>query len=309
MNELVTKLMFTCNPKIVSSLLKSMCDYGSGGGFWEHEAIMFYVPHSDETKQAILAAATTRGLGRNWTLASLLREYNFTKEELKPLIVAALASDNEPGWAPGADLARQFPDDAFTERLVALAKTPRNNAQTAAIDALAYNRTDEGVKTLKELLSDPHENIWTPLAFAIENAYNSRRDTMGRPLRPDDFTLEDMKPLIQHLMSSDNQILGVDTAINLIGQFGGDDFTTQLIAIATSPGTYTRDSAIYALALNRTDEGVKTLKTLLNDTDPKVCTWAENAIRSAYTSRGNSRGRPLKPDDFDKQYQQPETVK
>jgi hypothetical protein len=309
MNGLVTKLMFTCSPKIVPSLLKSMCDYGSGGGFWEDEAITYYVPHSEETKQAILAAANAWGLGRNWSLTSLLREYDFTKEEMKPLIERALAPDNEPGWAPGADLARQFPDDEFTARLIAIAKTPRDNAQTAAIDALAYNRTDEGVKTLKELLSDPHQNIWTPLAFAIQNAYNYRRDTMGRPLRPDDFTAEDMKPLIEHLMSPDNQISGVDTGINLIGQFGGDEYTARLIAIATSPDNNGRYSAIYALALNRTDEGVKTLKTLLNDPDPKIQKMTEDALRNAYTSHGNSRGRPLKPEDFDPKYREPEPGK
>jgi ankyrin repeat protein len=304
-NELVTKLMFTCNPKIVPCLLNSMCDYGSGGGFWEHEAIMYYVPHSEETKQAILAAANAWGLGRNWSLASLLREFDFGKKEMKPLIERALAPDNEPGWAPGADLARQFPDDEFTARLVAIAKTPREIAQTAAIEALAYNRTDEGVKTLKELMSDPHEKIWTPLAFAIQNAYNYRHDSTGRPLRPDDFTAKDFKPLIQHLMSSDNQVSGVDTAIGLIGQFGGDEYTAQLIAIATSRGNNARASAIYALALNRTDEGVKTLKALLNDPDPKICTMTEDALRNAYTSHGNSRGRPLLPEDFDEKYRQP----
>jgi HEAT repeat protein len=228
---------------------------------------------------------------------------------MKPLIERALAPDNEQDWAAGAGLAQQFGDDAFTERLVAIAKTPRISAQTAAIEALAYNRTDDGVKTLKELMSDPHQNIWTPLAFAIQNAYNYRRDAMGRPLRPDDFTAEDMKPLIEHLMSSDNQISGADTAIGLIGQFGGDEYTARLIAIATSPGNNARYSAIYALANNRTDEGVKTLKTLLNDPDPKIQKMTEDALRNAYTSHGNSRGRPLKPEDFDAKYQQPEPGK
>jgi HEAT repeat protein len=118
-----------------------------------------------------------------------------------------------------------------------------------------------------------------------------------------------VKPLIQHLMSSDNQISGVSTAIELIGQFGGDEYTAQLIAIATNPGSNDRFSAIFALALNRTDEGVKTLKALLNDPDQKIRSWAENAIRLAYTSHGNSRGRLLKPDDFDAKYQQPKPGK
>ena len=83
------------------------------------------------------------------------------------------------------------------------------------------------------------------------------------------------------------------TGVGLIEQFGGDDFTAQLIAIATSPGNFARDTAIYALALNRTDEGVKTLKALLNDPDQKIRTTVEKAIRNAYTSRGNSQGQAI----------------
>ncbi len=308
LDELLEKLTYTCDPKIVPTLLNTLYLPGHGG-FWESQAILAYVPRSDEIRKALIEAAAKRGLGANWTMSSLLKDYGCTKEEMKPLIDRALAPDNEQDWAAGAGLAQQFGDDSFTERLVAIAKTPRNNAQTAAIEALAFNRTDEGVKTLKGLMSDPHQNIWTSLAFAIENAYNYRRDATGTPLRPDDFTAEDMKPLIEHLMSPDGQISGLDTAIGLIGQFGGDEYTAQLIAIATSPGNNARDSAIYALALNRTDEGVKTLKTLLNDPDPKVRTMTEDSIRNAYTSHGNSHGRLLKPDDFDEKYQQPEPKK
>jgi hypothetical protein len=309
LDEVVMKLMFTCSPRIVPSLLKSMYDYGSGGGFWESEAIRFYVPHSEEVRQAILEAATQHGLGANWTMSSLLKEFDFTKEEMKPLIVRALAPDNEKDWAAGAGLAQQFGDDDFNARLIAIATTPRINAQTAAIEALAYNRTDEGIKTLKSLLDDPHEKIWTPLAFAIENAYNSRRNATGRPLRPDDFTAKDFKPLIEKMLASSEPGADVGVGVGLIEQFGSDDFTPKLIAIATSSGNNARYPAIYALAFNRTDAGVSTLKTLLNDPDPKICTWVENAIRSAYTSRGNTRGRLLKAEDFDAKYQQPEPRK
>jgi hypothetical protein len=41
------------------------------------------------------------------------------------------------------------------------------------------------------------------------------------------------------------------------------------------------------------------LKTLLHDPDPKTSQLAEAAIRNAYTSRGDARGRPLWADDFD----------
>jgi hypothetical protein len=57
--------------------------------------------------------------------------------------------------------------------------------------------------------------------------------------------------------------------------------------------------AIYALAMNRTSDGVKTLKELLDDPENQIHDTAERAIRAAYAARGNSRGRPLDPDDFD----------
>jgi hypothetical protein len=55
--------------------------------------------------------------------------------------------------------------------------------------------------------------------------------------------------------------------------------------------------------MNRTDEGVKTLKTLLNDPDSTISKMAEWAIRHSYTSRGAERGKPLRGDDFDAKFQ------
>jgi hypothetical protein len=275
-----------------------MADYGSGGGFWEHEAITFYVPHTEETKRAILAAATAGGLERNWALVSLLREYDFTAEELKPLIERALAPDNEAGWAVGAQLAAKFTNDAFIPRLAAIAKIPRNDAQTAAIGALAAHRTEEGVRTLKSLLDDPHEIVWAQLANALLNGYRNGTWQAG------DFTAQDVKPLVTRMLASGNRSPDVITGVNLLEQFGSDDFTAQLIGIANDSSNFARDSAIYALALNRTDEGLKTLKSLLNSSDPKIRQATEEAIRWAYTSRGNSLGRPLQPGDFDKEFQQ-----
>jgi len=107
------------------------------------------------------------------------------------------------------------------------------------------------------------------------------------------------------MLASGEQGADVDTGVGLIEQFGSDDFASQLIAIATSPGNFARDTAIYALALNRTDEGVQTLKTLLNDPDQKISKTTEDAIRNAYTSRGNACGRPLSPEDFDEKFRVP----
>lgn len=100
-------------------------------------------------------------------------------------------------------------------------------------------------------------------------------------------------------------------ALLLADEFGDDALTPKLVALAMNPGPAPKDSAsagdsarargaaMFALALNRTDEGVKTLKTLLNDPDPKISKMAENAMRYAFMWRGPARGRPLRADDFE----------
>ncbi len=311
LDELLEKLAYTCNPKIVPTVLDTIYLPGHAG-FWESQAILAYVPRSDEIRKALIETAAKHGLGPNGTISYFLRDYGCTKEEMKPIIERALAPENELEWAAGAGLAQQFGDDAFTERLVAIAMTPRSNARRAAITALAYNRSDEGIKTLKALLDDPHEEIWTTLADAIMNAYNAydRKDKpAGKPLRPDDFTMQDLKPLIERMLTTGNQNPDVITGVSLLEQFGSDDFTSQLIGIATDTHNIAWQHAINALALNRTDDGVKALKSFLDSSNPKVREQAGYTIRLAYTNRDHFRGRPLKPDDFDKQYQQPNTEK
>jgi len=55
--------------------------------------------------------------------------------------------------ADGLILAELFGDDALTPKLVALATNREFSSHcNMAINALALNRTDEGVKTLKALL-------------------------------------------------------------------------------------------------------------------------------------------------------------
>jgi hypothetical protein len=113
--------------------------------------------------------------------------------------------------------------------------------------------------------------------------------------------------LIERLLASTNQALQLQlSGVILAKQFGSDALTAQLVALATNLSPYISGGAVHALALNRTDEGVKTLKTLLHD--PKVSKLAEEAIRNAYTSRGDARGRPLRADDFDMKFQQPEVT-
>ena len=319
--ELVMKLMYSCSPKIVPALLQTMHEAGpvintdgttsiSGNeGFYVNEALLYYVPHSEEVGEAIVEAATRNGTIGN--LESLLQQYEFDKAKLKPLIERALAAENDNlgEWRNAAGLATSaYYDNSFAARLIAIAtnSTATESSRSAALDALAYNRTDKGVTTLRSLLNTGDQKLWTPLAIALENGLNSQVQTpTGRHLHPLDFDCEDVRPLLERMLVSTNlsdRIFGT----SLAEQFGSDALTAKLVTLAMSPQAATRGSAIYALALNRTDEGVKTLKTLLNNRDPQISKMAEDAIRHAYTDRGDARGRPLLPGDFDPKYGAPE---
>ncbi|HXR07135.1 MAG TPA: hypothetical protein VN765_07380 [Candidatus Acidoferrum sp.] len=314
------KLMYTCNPAIVPALLQILHDDGpeilkdgstrirGNEGFYVNEALLYYVPHSESIGDAIVAAATRNGCIGN--LDGLLRQYEFDKTKLKPLIQRALAAENDDlgEWHNGAGLAmKTCYDDSFVPRLIAIAMNTHATASArgAAVEALAYNRTEPGVFTLRSLLNDPDEKMWTPLAIAIENGLNNQVQTpTGRHLLPTDFAPAEVRPLLERMLGSTNmsdRIFGT----SLAEQFGDDTLTAKLVTLAMSREAATRSSAIYALALNRTDAGIKTLKALLHDPDPKVSTMAEDAIRHAYTDRGEARGRPLLPSDFDTKYGSP----
>jgi hypothetical protein len=156
------------------------------GGFWECEALRFYVPHSEQIKETIVAIAARRGLADG--MQSILSNYGYTnKEDLRPLIERSLAADNPRSWQAGALAAQQYDSDSFTSRLIALATEPNNPARLQAIYALAANRTDESVQALKSLLNDPDPKIREQTEQSIHVAYTSRGIWQGRPLKPGDF--------------------------------------------------------------------------------------------------------------------------
>ena len=184
-DALVMKLMFTCNPKIVPALLDAMYKSGSSR-FWETEALNFYIPHSEATKQEIVTVVNKRGLTDG--MPSILSEYGYTNvEAFRPFIERSLALDNPKSWQAGATAAQQYGNDTFTPRLIALATEPGNSARMQAIYALAANRTDESVKTLKSLLNDADPQIRKTTERAIRTAYNWRGIWQGRLLKPEDF--------------------------------------------------------------------------------------------------------------------------
>jgi len=228
LDDLLQKLRFTCSPEIVPVLLRALYADGTetdtngtqmfdnNSGFQIQEALLHYVPHSAVTGQAILQAATRQGL--NWSMVFLLRGYKFNQGELKPVIERALAGRNTVEWQMAAEVAagsrgvtlsarsgelgivrsladESFYDSAFTAPLIAVAFNTNAllDARIAAIVALAFNRTDAGVKTLKTILADPDPKTSKLAEDAIRAAYNNRR-APGKPLRADDFDAKFQQP-------------------------------------------------------------------------------------------------------------------
>ena len=217
----------------------------------------------------------------------------------------ALAADNSPELELALDLAGgRYCNDDFTARIIAIASKTNiavewmDKSRAEAIGALAVNRTDAGVKALKELLNEDDIETSVQLAAAILSGYNTHDSPTGRNLLPGDFSVEDVKPMIERMLAF-GRIGPTLWGLDLAALFGDDELTPRIIPLATDPAFRTR--AIDALAMNRTDEGVKTLKLLLKD--PEASWAAEAAIRRAYASRGNAHGRPLRPDDFDTKFQ------
>ncbi len=108
-------------------------------------------------------------------------------EEMYPLIEASLSIENPKAWTVGALAAQHYGNDRFTPRLIVLTTDPKNKDRVQGIYALALNRTDEGVKTLKDLLDDPDPKVRYEVVRAIDTAYHHRGNSMGRPLKPEDF--------------------------------------------------------------------------------------------------------------------------
>ena len=183
--QVAQKLMFTHSPRILPILIESM--YGRHSGFWEGEALVYYLAHvpERERKAAVLRVATQRGLASNmqFVLASL----GVTAAEIQPVIERSLEPANRAAWAHGALAAQIYGHDRFTARLVALASDPTSGAQHQAMSALALNRNDEAIRTLKGLLAGPDAQSRRLAEEAIRTAYVYRGAAHGRPLHPDDF--------------------------------------------------------------------------------------------------------------------------
>jgi HEAT repeat protein len=254
--------------------------------FRTREAFLCYLPRDREIREKLVEAAKNRGLAAGMQPA--LEAFDCSESEFKEIIAVSLMSDDIDivGWA--AIAAQEHPDDEHMPKLIAIATDPNRPRpdrpsypiqRHRAIIAIAHNRTDEGVQALKALLDDPDESIRGTASDAIRHAYRRHR------IYPEPADRE---------------------------------YTAQLVPIAMDCNDPRQTSMIVEIARTRTEEGVKAIKTLLEDPNKNVplaeADQGVKAIRdllrnpnkgvrdmTAQTIRfiyKSYPGRPLRNDDF-----------
>ncbi len=161
----IQQLMFTYDPSLIPTFVDLLYTHGAGNNLWVKDGLMNYF-HNDDTWSALIKAATTRGLAPNmesiicdWSRTSIYSPKTdpLTPKEWKQIIELSLAPDNKVCWSEGCVAARLHPDDAFIERLIAIATDPKGPARDLAMRALAFNRTDRSISTLQQLLKDSNK--------------------------------------------------------------------------------------------------------------------------------------------------------
>ena len=203
--------------------------------FQAFQAFWCYLPHTDDVRGAVLNAARTRGLQR-CDGASYWNTSNCAESDLAEVIRLSLAS-NDPNVVrqPGLTAQEHPSDDVHAK---ADRDCPGNRAREAssrrraAISAIAYHRTDEGVAALKTLAERSG-----PEAFARRRPMPYATHTGGIRSIPRRWTR-----LIRQSLSRLPQIRGI------LVRFAG----------------------VYEIASTRTPEGVKAVKMLLADPNAQV---------------------------------------
>lgn len=284
---IIKKLIYTCEPRIVPTLIDLMYeDHHKNDAFWAKEGFVCYLPREPKIKKAVLEAATKRGLAP--CMQSVLEAFGCSEGQFKEIITISLASDNLDILGEGVGAAQVHPHDEHMPQLIAIA-TDANRLDPErpfyaierhrAIYAIAFNRTDEGVKALKGLLKDPADDIRRTTEEAIRRAYKRH---------------------------------------SIYPKYSDVEYTAKLVLIATDFKDPRQMSFIYEIARTRTEKGVKAIKALLEDPDRDIPIAESNegvkaiknllrnpdkdirditadAIRAAYRTYP---GRPLREDDF-----------
>ena len=101
-DKLLKRLAFTGSPKIVPSVLNDI--YAGDDSSWAAEALIVYVPHTDETRAQIVGRALQHGLAEG--MDQVLHAYGCTGEERQAILKRSLAE--APAHLAGSDMAEIY---------------------------------------------------------------------------------------------------------------------------------------------------------------------------------------------------------
>lgn len=282
----------------------------SGISHLSHAAFMWYLPISEETKEMILEAAMERGL-TDTILWAMIR-FGCSEEELRNVVAEWLESEDRRALEVALAEARDYPDDSYTPALSKLAQKGEGAIREEAIRALAWNRTEMGVRVLREALSDPDRAIRRTAKDEILFRYEGTRGFMyrvtvdryvpipyGRLLRGNSFynssdshRTREVSPSVMNLAHDPNAAGWLQAVEELLREVTDGDLE---MVKALGNGTLRTTDVADA------NDCVQVIADLLNSHDADVRDITLTRIR---LSRRPREGRPLKPEDFPEIYQE-----
>jgi hypothetical protein len=192
--------------------------------------------------------------------------------------------------------------------------------RTNIIQKLIYTNDPAVISPLVDAMYSGRDSYWLcealssylpqdkvlPVALKNAKAKGLAPDMLALMSRLDNpkgsISKNDWVQIINRSLAPDNQICWQDGCL-AAPNYPDDSYVPRLIAIAETPKCNARSTAIFSLAGNRTDEGVRELKKLLQSPDIYVKSAAEQAIKSGYMHPPDDGTRPLLPSDFDRSYQ------
>jgi len=286
--KIIQRLIYMCEPRIVPILIELMYEnHHKNDAFWAKEGFVCYLPHDLKIKKTVLSAAKRRGLAR--CMKTVLEVLGCSEEEFKQIIRISLSSDNPDIVSEGVGAAQTHPDDEHMPKLVAIVTDPNRPdpnrrfssvKRHRAISAIANNRTDEGVKTLRILLESPSEGIRKTTKRAIQQAY--KRHRVYPKYTDDEYTSK----LITAAKDS-NHPMATSFLVGTIARSLTEEGIEAIKALLENPDM--------DIPIAKTDEGIHTISNLLRNPDKDVRDITETIIRQIYRTYP---GRPLREDDF-----------
>ncbi len=294
--ETILKLAYTCDERIIQTLIDLIYlnkhNNSTNAVFWSIEGFRCYLPKTPKIRNQLIDTLKNRGFEGG--IASVLESYNCDESIFKELLIKALNSDDPDIVLDAVSIAQNHPSDEIMPLVIAIAKgkAPNNQemkisqyAREYAMNALAHNRTDEVVETLKELKNDPNNRISRAAKRAIEQAYTIH------PIYPEKIDEEYTAMLIR---------VAIDRHY-----YRSIAFVWEILRTRTHEGV----EAIKKLAENpdfnipvaETDSGVKTIRDLLRSPHVELRTRTVEDIEFIYRTKP---GRAFREDDFPDEFQE-----